>query len=216
MISREIVQFAKSNLERQFGLQLLGIASHAYADTFSHYGFSGLSSPLNKVHVASILKQDVLPEIQEYIERKFDDFQSNRAADYVSTQYRFFDFVTERFTSGAANLVAALGHGSVHTYPDRPYLSWEFSYEYPRTPAVSSHERTKSIRHNPTTFFEACEKLYDDFYEVVLNNPTFGAPANARPFSSINAKVREIINFQGFQGRQGSSMDRRLREKLLQ
>lgn len=32
-----------------FGLHLLGITAHVYADTFSHYGFSGVSSRGNKV-----------------------------------------------------------------------------------------------------------------------------------------------------------------------
>jgi hypothetical protein len=196
-ISREIVYFAQSNMDREFGLQLLGIASHAYADTFSHYGFSGLSSPLNRVHFETILKQGLLPDIEKYIDDKHANFLKTSAGDYEATTHRFFDFVTERVTAGAANRVAALGHGSVHTYPDRPYLSWEFSYEHPRIPAVLPEDDKKSIRHNPTTFFEACEKLHRIFSEAVSSNPNFGVAGEAKPFDSIKAKVREIIDFQG-------------------
>ena len=34
---------------RAFGPQLIGITAHVYADTFSHYGFSGASCPVNRV-----------------------------------------------------------------------------------------------------------------------------------------------------------------------
>ncbi|VFM95920.1 MAG: hypothetical protein BECKG1743D_GA0114223_101332 [Candidatus Kentron sp. G] len=33
----------------EYGLALLGIMAHVYADTFAHYGFSGVSSSWNKV-----------------------------------------------------------------------------------------------------------------------------------------------------------------------
>ncbi len=37
-----------------FGLELIGITAHVYADTFSHWGFSGVGSPLNAVDTPSL------------------------------------------------------------------------------------------------------------------------------------------------------------------
>jgi len=31
-------------VDKEFGLELIGIAAHAFMDSFSHYGFSGISS----------------------------------------------------------------------------------------------------------------------------------------------------------------------------
>ena len=92
-ISREVVHFAVSNLNRQFGVQLLGIASHAYADTFSHYGFSGLSSPLNRVLLESVHTQEVLPHVLDYIQNKLTGFHESRMADYEESNHRFIDFI---------------------------------------------------------------------------------------------------------------------------
>ena len=35
--------------DKTYRLELIGIASHVYEDTFSHYGFSGLTSPYNEI-----------------------------------------------------------------------------------------------------------------------------------------------------------------------
>ena len=42
-IAREVVDHAVRMANRAFGPQLIGITAHVYADTFSHYGFSGAS-----------------------------------------------------------------------------------------------------------------------------------------------------------------------------
>ena len=44
----EMVCHNLSQITRSFGLYLIGITVHVYADTFSLYGFSGTSSPWNK------------------------------------------------------------------------------------------------------------------------------------------------------------------------
>ena len=72
-ISQKVMHFAISQFEKPYALQQLGIASHCYADTFSHYGFSGLSSPLNRVLTDQIVKHELLPDIQKYVEGKEED-----------------------------------------------------------------------------------------------------------------------------------------------
>ena len=52
-IVRELRDHHLTYADRGFGLHLLGITAHVYADTFSHYGFSGVSSRGNKVDNSS-------------------------------------------------------------------------------------------------------------------------------------------------------------------
>ena len=52
-IAREVVEHAVRMTNRAFGSQLIGITAHVYADTFSHYGFSGPSCPVNRVNTSS-------------------------------------------------------------------------------------------------------------------------------------------------------------------
>jgi len=37
--------------QKAYALELMGICAHVYADTFSHYGFSGMTSPCNEISV---------------------------------------------------------------------------------------------------------------------------------------------------------------------
>lgn len=48
-IAQEMVNNHISRHKEEFSDELMGIAAHVYADTFSHYGFSGISSRKNKI-----------------------------------------------------------------------------------------------------------------------------------------------------------------------
>src|SRR5689334_17155548 len=48
-IAREMVEHHLSLSDKPYAVALIGIAAHVYADTFSHYGFSGISSRGNRV-----------------------------------------------------------------------------------------------------------------------------------------------------------------------
>lgn len=90
---------------RSHALHLMGIAAHVYADTFAHYGFSGVPSDHNLITEGS-LEADASHSsgILEYLSEKASNFKAK--------------------FSGATRL----GHGAVLTYPDRPYLRWRFKY----------------------------------------------------------------------------------------
>jgi hypothetical protein len=120
------------NAHKEHALQLMGIAAHVYADTFSHYGFSGLSDETNQVEVESI---------------RFDTGHSPSILDHIARQK---DAFMASFTQAAM-----LGHGSVLTNPDRPYLKWSFLYK----------NGAKSQRSNPDTFLEACQALHARFMQ---------------------------------------------------
>src|SRR5689334_16413260 len=53
-IARELIERYVGLENLGFNIELMGIAAHVYADTFSHYGFSGISSDLNQVDADSI------------------------------------------------------------------------------------------------------------------------------------------------------------------
>jgi hypothetical protein len=132
--------------DADYGLQLIGIASHVYADTFSHYGFSGVSTKFNKVDPDSISLIDVKnSQMEAYLMNKYNAFLKKYAPGFVIKMWRTIaNKVAEQFSG-------ALGHGGVGTYPDRPFLHWQFNYA--ESGAVSD-------RNNRETFTEGAEKLY--------------------------------------------------------
>lgn len=90
---------------RAHALHLMGIVAHVYADTFSHYGFSGISSDRNLVVAESMeIGGEHSQNILDHLQKQKDAFLS-------------------RFASAPK-----LGHGAALTNPDRPYLKWSFTY----------------------------------------------------------------------------------------
>ena len=100
--------------KKVYYLYLLGIAAHVYMDTFAHYGFSGICSDLNAIEDGSINLHVKPGTLFDHLKKKGQDF-------------------IDRFKSeGAEVLSRGLGHGAVMSYPDKPYLSWDFTYEQNR------------------------------------------------------------------------------------
>lgn len=185
-------------------LHLIGIASHIYMDTFSHYGFSGLSSRNNKVLANSFEfnKEDS----KEYIDH-LSKFEKKYRKEYFSENWRNKSFWVTFFSSlsiliykipfvhkiihGAISSLAefstgAIGHGSVATFPDQPYLKWCFKYEL---------ENKKSNRDNLQTYLEGCEGLYKKlrkFSELYYEN----GQIKFRDFSEIKESVKKILSYK--------------------
>ncbi|MBN1130573.1 MAG: hypothetical protein JXA71_16415 [Chitinispirillaceae bacterium] len=146
------------------GPHLLGIAAHAYADTFSHYGFAGISHGINKVDAGSI---------------KLNTRQSPSLAGYIKNKFMLF---TNRIAGTVAETIP-VGHGSVATYPDRPYLDWQFTYEL---------SGKKEVRSNPATFLECTRRLhaiFTSFAEVSRERCPEG-----RSWNEIEKAVTKNIN----------------------
>ena len=158
-------------------MELIGIAAHVYMDTFSHYGFSGISSEYNGVDGDSFEFLNIREgsEIEGYLFEKAKSFIS-KYKDKIAS------FVAEKGTG-------ALGHAGVVTYPDRPFLHWQVDFEKTR------HDGTKtSDRNNPETYMEGCEKLHSRlsaFAETRYERPAI------QSFEDIKESVQEIIKFQG-------------------
>lgn len=171
MLDNHISHAANSN----YGLQLMGIACHVYADTFSHYGFSGISSDYNKVQDPTPL--DVNDEaMRAYLVNKHLSFIAKYAPNWwLKLQRKFFSRVGEDFSG-------ALGHGAAGTFPDRPYLKWQIT-----------HEKTgkTTVRNNPETFIEGCEKIYHRLVDFGVTLHTSHQPL--KDFTEVRSKIEQIL-----------------------
>lgn len=156
---------------KDFYWHLLGIASHVYLDTFSHYGFSGIASELNEIANGSIKFKVQDQGIHDYLWSKFEKFSVNYGNE-----------VLELASKG-------LGHGAVATFPDRPYLTWEFEYENPR----GKNGNVKSgKRNNPETFLEGLEKLHHYLVKASKNSGN-GKPTD---FSKVKDEIDGILRVE--------------------
>lgn len=105
-LAQEMVEHHLNSQKDSFSLELMGITAHVYADTFSHYGFSGISSALNQVDPDSIELHPDENTVLGYLKEFKEKYLAGQVADEVG-----------------------LGHGAVATYPDRPFLQWKFKYQ---------------------------------------------------------------------------------------
>ena len=77
-VVRELVRHHVQSSEKSYYLPLLGITAHVFADTFSHYGFSGVSSRKNRIDMGTlrIVNADRFDEdLQNHIEKKEERFR---------------------------------------------------------------------------------------------------------------------------------------------
>lgn len=166
-IARAAVDHVLANLHREFGIPLLGILAHAYEDTFSHYGFSGISSGWNRADADS-----------------FALHCSDAARNDLAARRK--RFVARYATGPFAKCLAQLGHGSVATLPDEPFLRWGFRYASPVRPS--------GLRENPKTFLRACRRMHEVFVEARTTwNGMYDDMGAYRAFNDMENAIREIL-----------------------
>lgn len=170
-IAQDMVAWALKEATDEYGPMMLGIAAHVYADTFAHYGFSGIAADINLVNFQSIVLETANERIHDYITDKAKRFIGSIMAKTRSSA-----------EAAAANLLG-LGHGGVTTYPDRPFLTWSFEYQ---------DGRPSGQRDNTKTFLEASEKLHGLFALYAKDNPAL-ADGPVIPFAHLKEKVRTIL-----------------------
>ena len=179
-IAQEMVEHNLSLADRPYALPLMGITAHVYADTFSHYGFSGISSRRNKIIQDSFEFRALEKKMEKYILDKAKAFKDNYPNEG--------GFLTNVKAWFAEKLSGALGHGAAVTFPDRPYLKWSFTYEDP--------ERYSVDRDNPATFIEGCEALHKLFRNFAKARPDYAENKFSR-FSDIRKELEGILSLQG-------------------
>lgn len=119
-------------IEKSFepnALYRLGITMHVYADTWAHKGFSGICNESNSVRYSD--SDDVSKNLIRRIEAFFGDGITNVAGLAMA-------------------LACPLGHGSVLSYPDLPYLKWRYI----------DYTGNLIVRNNPSEYLEAANKMY--------------------------------------------------------
>ena len=177
-------------------LHLIGIASHVYIDTFSHYGFSGLSSRNNEVDQSTFDFPKEKNEKKKEIDTYRENFNKKYKKEFHRKNWRrsvnkqnFLGRIADSYPRLAgwlsSQVTGALGHGSVATCPDLPFLEWNFKYE--------KNKQSVEKRDNPKTFLEGCEKLYKKlikFSHLYYQNEQI----KYRDFSEIKETIREILS----------------------
>ena len=186
-LAREMVGHHLALADEFYSVELLGITAHVYADTFAHYGFSGVSSRVNRVHFSTLRPVNADPLLLESLPSFFKKY---------STQGGFLqNFRT--FTSDVASIMGgtlsgALGHGAVATFPDQPYLDWEFAYEMA---AISG--ATNSQRQNVNDYVDGAAALHRMFRDFAKKADIFADSAGGFEFGDIQPVIKSIVGTIG-------------------
>jgi hypothetical protein len=167
-----IISLASDSLGAPYGWHLLGIVTHVLQDTFSHWGFSGISSAYNHVEQGNIILDD------------------SHNADIIDAISADAGTLWDRFTGSMAEQFSALGHGSVATYPDRPYLVWEFDYEQDLAQCPRQDGGTHIKRRNPDDYLNACQRLFELYAKAAPS----GSPM--KKFQDIDSTVRDVLTVE--------------------
>ena len=189
-IAREMVEHHLSKSSKAYYLPLIGIMAHVYADTFSHYGFSGIASKENEIKDDSleILNKGDLPEdILAHIEASTKSFLEK----YGHEAKGWRSIVADVKSAVAEALTGGLGHAAVLTYPDRPYLVWEFEYEK----QDEGGRKGRKLRDNPATFHEGARALHKAFSRA--KPPAGGSKGAPQRWRDISEGVRRVIETPG-------------------
>jgi len=168
-IAQEMVEHHLDLQKNNFSLELIGITAHVYADTFSHYGFSGIASNLNQVDPDSINLNIKEPTFLSSLKEKAIEFN-------------------EKYIAGKIASAVGLGHGDVATYPDRPFLQWSFRYQ---ATGISSGDRV-----NQVTFLEGCQKLHQMFAKFAEAYPELCDQQTKCNFVDIEKALADILSVE--------------------
>lgn len=170
--AKKMIRHALDHKNKEYWPHLIGLTAHVYADTFSHFGFVGFSHNFNKAKSDSIMISEGHSRgIIGYVKEKFEDFKTRFAGNFAE--------------------IVPIGHGSVATYPDRPYLDWSFKYE------SGNHEPSDTNRNNLINFHEGCKCLYDFFYEFAQANLVDRDHNGHKGWDVISDEVKNILKEEG-------------------
>lgn len=152
-----IVKILEDALEED-DLVKLGMVLHAYADTFSHQGFSGLLSKVN-----DIKKCKPLSKIQW------------AWSDRISKGFKWF--FKAKFDKKMDSVMPAYGHGQAMEYPDLPYAKWSYEYDYSdrfftllkSSSDIDNRQRYKNAFKNIVKYFVIYLKKHPEYQEGDVN-----------------------------------------------
>lgn len=131
-----------------------GMVLHAWADSYSHAGFSGLLSKPNDIdHLIAEQKphlsmKTVVPRSILWMKRSFFNGR--------------FDNIMDR-------LVPPYGHAQALNYPDEPFIR-EWSYSYDENDIYYENHKTY-FRYNVDSYRKAFESITDLLKKFLANHP---------------------------------------------
>ena len=150
-VAQDMIRACIENRHTLYGLHRLGVTMHVYADTWAHQGFAGISHNVNNI-------------------RALDDKDEPNAGFWGKLKDFFgdaFDEAAGRFVGGAL----PLGHGAALSYPDRPYLKWNYEDSYEN---IVKRDNTKDFCEAANEMCKAMQRYRVGNFDA--NVP--GLPAN--------------------------------------
>lgn len=118
-VAQDMLRACAGDHSKPYALHRLGISMHVYADTWAHQGFAGVIHKINEV--------------------------KNIRSDNSKRDKSFLDRIASFFVSESF----PLGHGAALSYPDRPWVEWEYKN--------GLGEKVK--RSNSEIFMDAVDKM---------------------------------------------------------
>ncbi|WP_374028725.1 DUF6765 family protein [Bdellovibrio bacteriovorus] len=173
-VAQDITQNCIQNFQRTYGYHLLGVTTHAYVDTWAHQGFSGITHESNKVYDiyddAGSLDHEMLDYRDQY---------------FKSGKYRpWWRFLYDRLISYFVSEANPIGHGSVLSYPDLPYLKW--SYRDWKGRLIE--------RDNPTDYMTAVHHVLDFYKRLRETHKMTVIKIQERDIAKIKELLENIDN----------------------
>ncbi|VVS91341.1 DUF6765 family protein [Desulfoluna spongiiphila] len=182
-----IIESILEKAKEEKDLVKLGMVLHAYADTFSHAGFSGLLSKVNSIeNLTATAKAPLVP--RHVFKKWVMQLQKSRLGETLDR---------------ALHAVApAYGHGRALSFPDVPHLTWSYHYDFSDN---FSSQFTISEVINPNRFKEAFTSIHGHLTDYLEKHPEYknpdAGPRDTTPlFNTLLAEVhsdrKRIKNWQ--------------------
>ncbi len=135
-VAQDMVRECINQRHHPYGIYRLGVTMHVYADTWAHQGFAGISHRVNEA--TCLIDQQGQP----------DHKLGNRLKNF---------FIGEALP---------LGHGTVLSNPDKPFLRWGYT----------NGRGEKIVRDNPSDFLAAADWMCQAMQRYRLGNPEAMVP----------------------------------------
>lgn len=186
-ISREMVEGHVQHACKHpsWGNHLIGIAAHVYADTFAHYGFSGISSRRNLVDQSSI-KEEKEDRDESWLSKIKSGFEE--IEEFPNIRNAIIGYLGENATKIEGG---TMGHGGVGKLPDWPFLVYSFDYEHPRHSGLV--DASSNVRNNPGTYLNFCQKIHE-YFNGYARQSGQQAPTFDKPFEEIQDDIAKILS----------------------
>jgi hypothetical protein len=150
-IAQDMVRSAINEKDRSYALHRLGVVMHILADTWAHQGFAGVMHVINEVEDAEeIGDTNVFGVLHRLLADVLDD------------------------------TIPPLGHGRAMTFPDMPFLSWQYR----------NGKNELITRHNTDDFCAAANEMCKAMQRFRLGDPDAGVSGIAEEDSS---KIRHLF-----------------------